>query len=81
MIVLSLLNNKLNEDKFTYSLVIYVVLAISLIGTFDKSFHIAIPGLVDLCKLLPLYDQSLEWMIPGIICLLAGIVKINFSKK
>ncbi|PKZ29532.1 branched-chain amino acid transport system II carrier protein [Campylobacter ureolyticus] len=81
LIVLSLLNNKLNEDKFTYSLVIYVVLVISLIGTFDRSFNIAIPGLVDLCRLLPLYDQSLEWMIPGIICLLVGMIKIKSGKK
>ena len=54
---------------------------ISLIGTFDRSFNIAILGLVDLCRLLPLYDQSLEWMIPGIICLLVGMIKIKSGKK
>lgn len=76
LIILSLLNNRLNEDKFTYSLVIYVVLIISLIGTFDRSFGLEIPVITDICRFLPFYEGSLEWIIPGLICLVIGMANI-----
>ncbi|NLK66007.1 MAG: branched-chain amino acid transport system II carrier protein [Campylobacteraceae bacterium] len=77
LIVLALLDARLNEDKFTYSLVIYVVFAISLVSTLDKSFGLTIPVLAKLVSFLPLYSADLEWVIPALLCLGFGIFSID----
>lgn len=82
LIVLSLLNDFLRSDKFTYRLTCYVVLFISLIGTFDRSFEFQIPLFTDIISYLPLYKAGLEWVIPAIISLIIGsIILIKKRQK
>ncbi|NLY03231.1 MAG: branched-chain amino acid transport system II carrier protein, partial [Campylobacter sp.] len=65
LIVLSLMNDFLRSDKFTYRLTCYTVLTVSLIGTLDRNFDITLPILTKVFSKLPLYVQSLEWILPA----------------
>ncbi|PSM52259.1 branched-chain amino acid transport system II carrier protein [Campylobacter blaseri] len=78
LIILSLLNGLFKSNKIIYSWTIYVVLIISLFGTFDKSFHITGAGIF---SFLPFYEQGLEWVVPAIIVAFGSLFIVRSKLK
>lgn len=75
LIVLSLLDDIVNGDKFTYVLTVSVVFVLSLVRTFHTQFDIQIPFITKLFQEnLPFYDGGFEWVIPAVICAVIGSI-------
>lgn len=81
LIVLSLLDDIVNGDRFTYVLTVSVVFVISLVRTFDTQFNIDFPIITNIFeKYLPFYDGGFEWVIPAVICAVVGSIRASTKR-
>ncbi|QKF64115.1 branched-chain amino acid transport system II carrier protein [Campylobacter corcagiensis] len=81
LIVLSLLDDIVNGDRFTYVLTVGVVFVISLVRTFDTQFDINFPIVTELFKTyLPFYDGGFEWVIPAVVCAVIGSIRASTKR-
>lgn len=72
LIILTLFHDKLGFSKLAYKATIYVVSLISVVEGLLVA-KIEIPILTNFVKQLPLFKQSLGWLIPGLIVLVLAI--------
>jgi len=80
LMVLSLFDNFFNGGKIVYILALIPTFFVSLNDGF-KQMEITITPYVNILKTLPLYEQSLAWLVPAIVGALIGFVIHKLTKK
>lgn len=80
LIVLGLLDKKLNNNKFIYPCTIGFVGVISVIYSLDQ-LHVPMGILTDLCKYLPFYKYGMGWVVVAIIMMVLSLVIGKFSNS
>ncbi len=81
LMVLALIGNVFNHSKFVYSFALIVTTFISLYDGI-KQAGFEIPAYESILKALPLYEQSIGWLIPMIIAAVIGyIVQIIYNSS
>ena len=73
LILLTLVHDKLGFSKLAYKATIYVVSVIAVVEGLLVA-KIEVPGLTALIKQLPLFGQSLGWLLPGFVVLVVTMV-------
>ena len=79
LIVLALLQDKLNLSHISYKLTIYVTLFFSIIQGIETA-GISVPVLSEMTSKLPLYNAGLQWLVPALIAFIVSLF-IGKSKK
>lgn len=72
LVIIVIVNKYIALSKPGMQLTMTVVTLISILSVIGSTFEVA--WLASLIKLLPLSSQSLEWLIPGIACLLLSMI-------
>lgn len=80
LMVLSLFDNFFKGGKIVYILALIPTFFVSLNDGL-KEMEITIAPYVNILKALPLYEQSLAWLVPAIIGALIGLVIHKLTKK
>lgn len=80
LVILALIDKKINGSKLIYSMAIYPTLVISIINTLDK-IGIKINGLTNLVEKLPLYSYDLGWICVFLLFFVAGVMIEKYNKK
>ena len=73
LMVLALIGNVFNHSKFVYSFALIITTIISLYDGI-KAAGFEIPAYESVLEALPLYDQSIGWLIPMIIAAIIGYI-------
>ena len=73
LIVLGLLDKKLNNNKFIYPCTIGFVGVISVIYSLDQ-VHVPMGFLTELCKYLPFYKYGMGWVVVAIVMMVLSLV-------
>lgn len=80
LMVLSLFDHFFKGGKIVYILALIPTFFVSLNDGL-KQMEIHIAPYVNILKALPLYEQSLAWLVPAIIGALIGLIIYNLTKK
>ena len=80
LMVLALIGNAFDHSKFVYSFALIVTTIISLYDGI-KAAGFEIPAYESILTALPLYEQSVGWLLPSIVAALIGyIVQMIYNK-
>lgn len=81
LMILALIGDIFNHSKFVYSFALIVTTFISLYDGIKKA-GFEIPAYESILKTLPLYEQSIGWLIPMIIAAVVGyIVQVIYTRS
>ncbi|MBZ7981338.1 branched-chain amino acid transport system II carrier protein [Campylobacter sp. RM12640] len=88
LIILSLINNLINESKIIYRFSVYTAAFIGILNAIDSSILsindekiLSYLGIAKYLEMLPFYSSMLGWVIPVIVMFILGYIINVFSKK
>ena len=79
LVLIVIVNKYVALSKLGMQLTMAVVTLISILSVVGSTFKVA--ALSDLIAKLPLAAQSLEWLVPAVVCLVIAAVLPNKQKR